>query len=129
MQVDCAVKLSIASLVRDATESSKATAISTENTATISAISALAFTVTRMNEERFQSEMRYQVIIAILNEMLHEGVITQTDHSAAEERMRAEYEPIFLEKRWKNDLINYPDRANMPHEQEGRDGTENHSDR
>lgn len=56
------------------------------------------FVVAQMNEARYKAEKHYQVIIAIVKEMLRNDLITQADYCFIEGKLKAECNPIFPDK-------------------------------
>lgn len=48
-----------------------------------------------MKAERFEQEKRYQVMMAICQKMLRQGVLSEEDFVWAERFLREKYQPIF----------------------------------
>lgn len=48
-----------------------------------------------MKAERFEREKRYQVMVAIYQKMLRQGVLSEEDFAQAERFLREKYQPVF----------------------------------
>ena len=64
-----------------------------ENTAPTLAISPPAMEVASMSEEQFDRELKFQVSMALVDEMLEKGIIGPEDHEKWLDHLMKKYNP------------------------------------
>jgi hypothetical protein len=72
---------------------SRITQTGIENTAPIHVTSPPATEVTSMSEEQFDRELKFQVSMALVDEMLEKGIIGQEDYEKWLRHMTQKYNP------------------------------------